>query len=233
MIKNFLHFEEVSFLGIEHLRDPATLLSNLLLFFVGFWCYRRVAKFNNNVSPEVQISARGWSLFFLFGSIAYLFGVPVHGFSYYFPIKIHFGIWLVMGWFQNLAVVFVQLAFAQIYFPKQFKWIRPLVWIQFIGFCALMAYIRKFAAVNIDVALALVPIALWNISMHAKKRTPSSLIGWGILFAIIPAIVVVLKLMPSPWFNYNDIAHILLTGSLLIICRGVLNTFSSAEKSIA
>lgn len=200
---------------------------------VGFWCYRRVAKFNNNLSPEVQISARGWSLFFLFGSIAYLFGVPIHGFSYYFPENIHFGIWLVMGWFQNLAVVFVQLAFAQIYFPKQFKWIRPLVWIQFIGFCVLMAYIRKFAAVNIDVALALIPIALWNISMFVKKRTPSALIGWGILFAIIPAIVVVLKLMPSPWFNYNDIAHILLAGSLLIICRGVLNTFSSSQKSTA
>jgi hypothetical protein len=230
MIKNFFHFEEVSVLGIDHLRDPATIITNLLLFAIGFWCYQRISKFQSSSNPVVRAEATGWGAFFICGSIAYLIGVAVHGFSWYIPEKTHFAVWLVMGWMQILAAAFAQFATAKRYFPNQLKWIRVLIIIQFIFFCGLMVFIRKFGAVNIDVAAALVPVACWHIYLHSKKRLASPLVGWGIFFAGIAGIVVVFKLMPSPWFSFNDIAHVILMGSLLIICSGLEKNFSAGDS---
>lgn len=230
MIKNFIHFKEVSFGGLEHLRDPATIITNLLLFGVGLWCYGKISRFNSSPNTQISIEARGWSLFFLFGSIAYLIGVPVHGFSWYIPEQTHFYIWLFMGWVQNFSIAFAQFATTRWYFPNAMKWIGPLIVIQFIFFCWLMVYIRKFAAVNIDAVVALVPIAGWHIYLHSKKKIASPLVGWGILFAGLAGVVVVFKLMPSPWFNYNDIAHVMLVVSLLMIYSGLVRNFSASAS---
>lgn len=231
MIRNFHHFKEISAFGFEHLRDPGTILTNILLFSVGFWCYRRISKFKSSADPQTSIEARGWSLFFLFSSMAYLSGVPVHGFSWYFPQEIHFYIWLAMGWMQNLAVVFAQFATAKWYFPGQVKWIRPLIILQFAFFCALMIFIRKFAAVNIDVALAMVPIACWNFYLHSKKKLATGRVGWGILFAAIAGVAVIFKIMLTDWFSYNDIAHVLVVGSLLIIYSGLVKNFRARDNA--
>ena len=216
MIQNFRHFIETSVLGIGHLRDPTAIICNLLLGLTAFFCFRHLSKIK---SDDGEIF--GWKYFFLFGSVAYLIGIVVHGFSYYIPELTHFWIWVTMGWFQIVGVFFAQLGYARKIFPKQIHWLKFVLMLQLIGFAALMVYIRRFGAVNIDIALGLLPIAGWNFYRNSKNKNVSNLIGWGILFAILPAVVVVLKLMPSPWLSYNDIAHLLLVISILIIFRGV------------
>ena len=203
------------------IRDPITASSNLLLFLIGLWCYSRIRKIKRHESSDLNAGLRGWELFFLVSAFAYLIGIPVHGFSFYIPVEIHFWIWIGMGWTQNVAVACAQLGTAKQYFSTKLKWIRPLIYVQLIFFSALMVYIRKFGAVNADTAVALIPIAVLNICLYAKKKNASCLIGTGILFASLPAIVVILKFMPAPWLSYNDIAHFLLIGSLLMICKGV------------
>jgi hypothetical protein len=216
----FHFFSQYDFCGVV-IRDPITSVGNLLLALTGFWCFRKIAKFATGASEEVRAGVRGWQLFFLISAIAYSFGIPVHGFSYYIPVKIHFPLWITMGWIQILAIYFVQAGTAKRYFPDQLKWIRPLAILQFLFFCWLMTYIRKFGAVNIDIAVGLIPIAILNLYLYSKKKNSSSLIGWGILFAAIPALVVAFKIMFAPWFSYNDFAHIALLVSLLMICRGL------------
>ncbi len=227
MIKNFIHFEEISFLGLEHFRDPATVLTNILLFIVGFVCFLRLSKFKNNSTASITRQARGWRLFFLFSSFAFLLGVPIHGFSWYIPEQTHFYVWLLMGWIQNLALVFAQFATLQHYFPKQEKWIRPLILVQFVFFCWLMFFIRRFGAVNVDAALALLPIAIWNFFLHSKNKLASGLVGWGVFCASLGGVVVVFKLMPSPWFTYNDIGHLILVVSLVLMYKGLVKNFIS------
>ncbi len=226
------YFKETSFLGLEHFRDPATVITNLLLFCVGFWCFLKISKFKSSPHAQIKTEAHGWSLFFLFSSIAYLLGVPVHGFSWYIPVQTHFYIWLMMGWMQIFAATFAQIATAKWYFPKQFGWLRVLIVLQFLFFCWLMVYIRMFAAVNIDVALALVPIAFWNIFLFSKKKIATARVGTGILFAAIAAIFVVLKVKLTDWFTYNDIAHVVLTASLLLIYSGLVKHFRSLSGTL-
>jgi hypothetical protein len=226
MIKNFLHFSEISVFGIDHLRDPATVITNIILFIVSFWSYRKILKEFSPAAEPVKSEARNWAFFFLFGSFAYLIGVPVHGFSWYFSELNHFYTWLVMGWMQILAVAFAQFATAKRYFPENLKWIRPLIMLQFIFFCTLMVFIRKFAAVNIDAALGLVPIAIWHISLYRKNKLATPMVGWGILFSALGGVAFILKIMISPWFSYNDLAHVFLTVSLLLIYSGLKKNFS-------
>jgi hypothetical protein len=218
---SFHVFNTYDFHGLM-IGDPITAASNLLLFMVGIWCYRRMKKISGGtISAEMNAGVQGWKLFFVVSAIAYLVGVPVHGFSYYIPPEIHFWMWIAMGWIQMTAVACVQLGTAKQYFPLQLKWIRPLVFVQLILCASIMVYIKKFGAVNADIAIGLIPIAIWNIYLYSKKRNASYLMGAGILFAIIPAVIVILKFMPAPWLTYNDIAHFLLIISLLVICRGV------------
>lgn len=217
---SFRVFFQYDFFGIV-IGDPITACSNLLLFFIGLWCYRRVRKINTNVSPELAAGLHGWELFFRISAFAYLVGVPVHGFSYYMHPDFHFWLWVTMGWIQMIGVACVQIGTAKQYFPKQVSWIRALVLLQFIFFCTLMVWIKKFGAVNTDISIGLIPIAAWNIYLYAKGKVKSYLVGAGILFAGIPAIVVGLKWMPTSWMSYNDVAHFLLIVSLLVICRGV------------
>jgi hypothetical protein len=219
----FNHYE---FLGL-HIGDPITAASNLLLFVVGVWCSRRVAKAGRTIdgktiSPEMSAGLRGWQFFFLISAFAYLCGVPVHGFSYYFSHDAHFWMWITMGWIQMFAVAFVQFGTAKQYFPSHLKWTRVLIIVQFIFFGALMVWIKRFGAVNTDIALGLIPIAILNICLYRKGKAASYLMGAGILFAAIPAIIVAFKWMPAPWLSYNDMAHFLLIISLLIICRGII-----------
>ncbi|CAN5222795.1 hypothetical protein BH09BAC5_BH09BAC5_01550 [soil metagenome] len=231
MIKNFLHFQEVSVFGIDHFRDPATVITNIILFAIAIAAFLKLSKFKTDSNPEIKVLSSGWRLFFLFGAFAYVTGVPVHGFSWYIPEQTHFYIWIFMGWVQNLAVVFAQFATATVYFPKQLRWIKPLIIIQFVFFCGLMVYIRRFGAVNIDVAIALVPIACLHIYLFSKKRLATSMVGWGILFSALAGIAFVFKLMIGTWFSYIDIAHVILAGSLLLIYSGLVKNFRSASNS--
>jgi len=212
MIKFFTEIH----LGSLVIRDPFTSVTNILLCLVGVKCFLRVYRLREKAADMF-----GWSMFFLFGAIAALMGVVVHSFSYYIPVETHFWIWIVMGWMQNISVSFAQMGTLRRYFPAELSWTRPLIIFQLLVFSALMIYIRKFGAVNAQVALGLLPIAGLNFCLYAKKKNASALIGWGIVAAAIPGLIVALKLMPSPWFNYNDIAHVLLMGCVMIICRGV------------
>ncbi|HET6990344.1 MAG TPA: hypothetical protein VFJ43_03425 [Bacteroidia bacterium] len=223
---DFHYFSQYEFHGLI-IRDPITSIGNLFLCLIGLWCFRKIAKFKSSQSEEIRAGVRGWQLFFLISAIAYSFGIPVHGFSYYIPAEIHLPIWITMGWIQISGIYFVQVGTAKRYFPEKLKWIRPLAIFQAVFFCALMVYIRKFGAVNIDIAVGLIPIALWNLYLYSKKKNSSSLIGWGILFAGIPGLVVAFKIMFAPWFSYNDFAHLALVVSLLMICRGLVKCLES------
>jgi hypothetical protein len=224
----FLFFSQYEFHGLI-IRDPITSIGNLLLCLIGIWCFRKISRFKTNQLENVKAGVRGWQLFFLISAIAYSIGIPVHGFSYYIPDRIHLWMWLTMGWTQIAGIYFVQVGTAKRYFPDQLKWIRLLALFQFLFFCALMFCIRRFGAVNVDIAVGLIPIAIWNLYLYSKKKNSSSLIGWGILFAAIPALVVAFKIMFAPWFSYNDFAHLALIVSLLMICRGLVKCFETGK----
>jgi hypothetical protein len=206
-------FTELHLGGIV-LRDPATSLTNILIFLAGWVCFRRL---RNTAEDHV----RSWRIFFLFLGLAALVGVIVHGFSFYTPEKIHFWIWVAMGLIQNIGISFAQLATPRFYFPAQYKWIRALVALQFIALAILFIALGTYEAVKVHVALGLMPVMVWNFYRASRGEKHAAWISFGILVSASSAIVHTFKLSFSPWFNYNDIAHVFIVISLLMIGKGV------------
>jgi hypothetical protein len=211
MIKFFTEIH----LGGMVVRDPVTALTNVFIFLAGWWCWKQVKN-----SPATHV--KSWSWFFLLVGLASLIGVAVHGFSFYIPERIHFWTWIVMGLVQNLGVSFAQVATAQLYFSKQSRWITILVAGQYLAFAAILISFESYEAVKWHVALGMLPIMGWCMYRWAKGDRAAQWIATGILISGLTAAVHGFKVSISlEWFNYNDIAHLLVVASLLVMVRGV------------
>ncbi|HLG04029.1 MAG TPA: hypothetical protein VI731_10575 [Bacteroidia bacterium] len=207
MIKYFTELH----LGSLVLRDPATGLTNILIFLAGWLAYRQLKK----TSPS-----SAWRWFFIYIGISSLVGVIVHCFSYYTPEPIHFWIWITMGLIQNFGITCAQIGTAQQYFKKYLRPISMIAIIQFTALGLLFIFRGSYEIVKLHTAIGLVPVMIWYLYRGYFFR-PALWIGFGILFASISGIVHSLKLSFSPWFNYNDIAHVVLVVSLLMMGKGL------------
>lgn len=208
------YFAEIH-LGSLVLRDPVTAITNVLIFLAGWWCWKNI---RNTDSPAV----RYWRFFFLFVGLSSMVGIVVHGFSFYTPERTHFWIWIVMGSVQNLGISFAQLATSRQYFPKQYKWISALVLAQYVLLVAFFIHSEDYKAVKWHVAIGMLPVMGWNVYRWIKKEASAKWITLGVLVSGLTAAVHGFKISISlQWFNFNDIAHVLIVISLFLIYKGV------------
>lgn len=213
-------FSEIH-IGSLVMRDPVTALTNILIFLAGFWSWKQIRR------SEIS-SVKSWRWFFLFIGISSLVGVIVHGFSFYTPIKTHFWIWIAMGLIQNLGVSFAQIGTAQQYFPKQSKWITVLVVLQFLSAAAGQILSADYKWVKWHIAAGLLPVMIWHLYRWSKGEKNARWIGIGIAVSGITVLVHSLKISISEkWFNFNDIAHLLIVVSLLVM----VNCFTGKTES--
>lgn len=206
-------FSEIQ-LGSVIIRDPVTALTNILIFLAGYWCWRQIRN-------SEDASVKAWSKFFLFIGTSSLVGVLVHGFSYYFSLQTHFWIWITMSLIQNLAVSFAQTGTALRYFPKQKNWILVLIVLQFMGAAAGQIASADYKWAKWHIALGLLPVMGLYFARWANGEKKSKWIALGIAVSGITVAVHSFKISISKeWFNFNDIAHLLIVASLLIMIKG-------------
>jgi hypothetical protein len=205
---------EIEIAGVV-IRDPVTALTNIGIFATGLVCYLRLRK------PELQFPHRNWISFFLLVGIAALIGVVVHGFSFYTPADLHFHIWWTMGAVQGAGVSLAQFGFTSNVFARFRKLVIALVSLQFIAFAVLLYVTGSFKVAEVHVAVGLLPIMFYYLYMGMKGYRPELLIAVGILISGLTALVHTLKLSIDLWFNYNDLAHVLIMISMVVMYKGV------------
>jgi len=92
--------------------------------------------------------------------------------------------------------------------------------IQLLIFIPSVFIFQNFTVVSIDMALGLIPIMM--IHFKDSKTNPSSIwIAYGILISFLTAIVHFSKFSLHVYFNYLDIAHLLIMINLSVIFVGV------------
>lgn len=208
------YFSEIH-IGQVVVRDPVTAVTNILIFLAGWWSWKQIRR-------SKIVSVKSWSLFFLFIGLSSLIGVVVHGFSFYTPLRTHFWIWVVMGLVQNVGVSFAQIATAQRYFPRQSKWIIALVLIQFIVAGLAFIHYEHYKWVKWHIALGLLPVMGWYFYRWSNGDLKAKWIAIGIAISGITVAVHSFKISISEeWFNFNDIAHLLIVASLLVMVKGL------------
>jgi hypothetical protein len=197
------------------IRDPVTALTNIGIFAAGLVCFLRLKK------KKLQFPIRFWIYFFLLVGVSSLVGVIVHGFSYYTPPDVHFKIWWTMGVIQGAGITLAQFGFTSNVLTRFRMLVISLVTLQF-GVFAVMLYVKgTFDVAKIHVAIGLVPIMIYYMYKGFKGLKAEILVATGIIISTLTAIVHSLKLSISQWFNYNDIAHILIITSLIVMYYGV------------
>lgn len=211
-----IHYnEEIEVAGLI-IRDPVTALTNVAIFATGIICYLRLRK------QKLEFPNKNWIYFFLLLGISSLIGVVVHGLSYYTSEDLHFKIWWTMVAVQGAGVTIAQFGFASNVLSKFRMLVISVVALQFGAFVLCSYLIGTFAIAKIHLALGLLPIMLYYIYVALKGKRAEMLVATGLGISCLTALVHGLKISISlTWFNYNDISHVLIIASLVMMYAGV------------
>lgn len=212
-----IHYSIEISVGDIIIRDPVTVLTNLMIVATGVLIYRRL------LLPDIEYSpARTWRWFFMGIAASSLIGVIVHGFSYYTSLSTHRAIWLTMGFVQAAGISAAQLAAAQQHLPHLLRTLRPMIVVQLLLTLIALVVLQTYDVIKLHVAIGLIPVMSWKLTLSRRGFQYGSWIGGGILVSALTAAVHTFKISLSPWLNYNDIAHLLVVISLGMIGKGVV-----------
>lgn len=197
-------------------RDPVTALTNVLIFATALWWFRHLKKHSGS-----YVHSRFWARFTLGIGSASFIGAIVHGFSFYTDEDQHLIAWLLMCIVQGLGVSMAQVA---VFATASKQWrvgLFVFTGLQFFAFVGGLLQLQSYEIAKIHVALGLIPILIVYTLQGLRGDKGKTWIAAGILVSALTAVVHTLKLSFSVWFNYNDIAHMLIITSIILIGNGV------------
>lgn len=197
------------------IRDPVTAITNLGIFAAGLFCFLQLRK------QELDFPNKNWIYFFLLVGNSSLVGVIVHGLSFYTSPETHFKIWWAMGVIQGAGITLAQFGWASNVLKKIRFYVIAFCALQFGVFATLLYIYGTFTIAKIHIGLGLVPIMLYYIYKGVRGFKAEILVATGIGISALTALVHTLKISLGPWFNYNDISHVLIILSLIVMYRGV------------
>jgi len=220
----FDHMEQTMW-EINGLRiaEPMTVVTNMILFIVCTYCAVIVMRGSSGRYDFVK----KYSLFLLFTGIsALLGGIFSHGFKYYFGLSYSLPGWLIAlggAYYASVAAFRHGIAnnlWADLNLRKTVMVERLLLLLLFLAITLTMVYMH-FLIVTLYTAVCISIIGLIiEINIYRKTRNEGSylyIIGIGTGFLVL--FIYLFKLGLSASFNHNDVAHIIMTISMIILMR--------------
>lgn len=201
-----------------YLSEPVSSLSDILLAVLAFILYRRMRSFK-----KLKISEKDWARFFLFLAYSTFCGGLAHAIFNRESNPVYDVIWLLMQLFSGIAVYYALNAaiHSEIKYTRQQNFLRRAAYLQLLIFLPCVLYFFNFKVVAVNSSIAIV--ALLIIYLFSKQSTwvHRALITSGFLISVIAVYVNYTKTSLAPWFNHNDLSHVIMFLSLLLIYKGV------------
>ncbi len=201
-------------IGNVAIHEPVTVLTDCIITAFCFYFYIQLRKLNKDIVID------NWSIFFGLLGISTLFGAASHG-----VFLIHEGvgyktIWLPMQVINGIAIYFAQQATINSVLKNSKhinRWKKSYL-IQFVIFVIALMIFQKYLVTIIENFIGLLPIMI----LHLKaKDNYNKKIGYGFLVSFLTATVSISKFTLHAYFNYNDLAHVLIMISIFIIYIGI------------
>jgi hypothetical protein len=214
--------------GSFMLSEPITAITDVLLALLCF-----IIIFRLRVLKKETGSYSAWSFFFLGMGLSTLTGTIVHGCRHYQTEDAHYNTWMFMNVLSGLSVFFAQLATVKYIHQrsKHAKLLQTIAWIQLVCYFVLILIFRSFNVVKIQVAVAMIPVMIIHIAGFRKGIKGGGWVGAGIGMSFFSAVFHTFKISINEiWFNYNDLSHVFIGASFILIATGVLK---GAEKEAA
>jgi hypothetical protein len=195
--------------------EPVTILTNLLIAFFCFYAFSGCSRIKTKLATQ-------WAWFFMLIGISSLLGSVAHG--VHFQLGNSF-LQIVIFLMNSVSLVAIYFCFkaANITLAKgkgqnRFVDIFVITWIILLLVITFMQ--NNFVLIKIHAGIVLT----YSLIIHflANKKPGNAFIAWGIIISFLSIVVHSLHLSFSEWFNYKDIAHVIMVISLATIYRGVM-----------
>lgn len=198
--------------------EPTTAITDFMLAGFCVWCFYRLKKLIGKKDPLSP-----WNAFFLAVGVSTFMGGLAHSFSCLKQSIYYTTTWLIMQLFSGLSLFFAQqAAFSnEISNSKIGKSLRTLSILQIIVFSVLVVVFLDFKIVAINSFIGLVLLAYIFFPKTLIDWEYKTLICAGFLSSFLTIYINRTKLSFAHWFNHNDISHLVIFMSLLLIYKGV------------
>jgi hypothetical protein len=204
-------------LGDIVLHQPVTAITDFIVTALCFYFYNLL-----KLDDKSEKSVYYWRWFYLTLGISTFFGGCSHGFFTNHTDSGYQFFWLTMQLFNGFAVYAAQhatLTSALQHSKNKNLWNYISV-IQLILFVSSVFIFRNFIVVTIDIALGLIPVMVIHFK-DEQLNASSKWIAYGILVSFLTAVVHLSKFSLDVYFNYLDIAHVLIMINLSIMFVGI------------
>ena len=225
-------FEKIDFtlFGLD-LLEPNSLVGNLILFLFGIGLSIKVYRLNRS-----ELFFKYWMLFFIIFGFSFGFGGLGHVFFNYWGVPGKYAGWC----FSIVSIYFMERAMLSLYKDRLQSFLVLLSKLKLFFFLFLEVLVFTILDLDTNPQLGLVVPSI-NTAIGfvfclgflartlAKKINPAFNYFFLSIFILIPgAIVQAMKIGIVPWFDRNDISHLLLLFTILLHWKGI-KAYSSSK----
>jgi len=165
---------------------------------------------------------RMWSGFFLLMALATLAGAFKHGARHLMTEEWLLVVLALSNLGSAVATYFAQRAAIVSYSAPQWRAsYHGLVGLQ-LGLFVLMniAWGPELMILIVSMAIGLIPVLVVE-GIHARHLPGAGLVSAGLTISAASGLVYVVPVSLDPWLNHIDIAHVIMSGSLVLVLVGV------------
>jgi len=207
--------------------EPVTAITDVLLFLTSLYLGWRLIK----VIPMGN-SNKWWVYFIWFTSMPALLGAFNHAFyDYIYPVP-YIAIWITINVFVSFGIFCGEMACLNTYVkPKYYRRWTAFFLIKYLIIVVMLVVFKEATVYKINFGIGFAFI----IATLFIKKEEIEIGRWkilvGIFIVIVGGIIQSAKWAIDPlWFNGNDIAHLMICISIILISRGVRNSVLSVNK---
>lgn len=203
---------------LAFLSEPMTSITDFMLSAVAFYIF-----FSINKIESKKRSVINWSKFFLFLGFSTFFGGIAHAISDRQDNLIYDLVWLAMQLSSGISVFYAQSAAfrSEVRNRKTQRILHKISFIQLMLFIPSVIYFFSFKVVALNSSIGLIELVILFLPIGIQNWKHKALICSGVLISFLTVYVNTTKLSIASWFNYNDISHVIMFVSILMICKGV------------
>jgi hypothetical protein len=210
---------EISLITLSNsIAEPVSCITDIILAGVSYYFFVRLRYLKNSAIAE-----KHWASFFLFFGHSTFSGGLAHAICDRISNPAYDLVWLSMQLFSGAAVFYALNAAirSEIKHKGQQKYFLLATNIQLLIFLPCVFYFMHFKVVEVNLFISLVALLYIYIISFQTNWVHRALIGLGFLISGFTVYVHYKKVSLAWWFNHNDIAHVIMYLSLILIYKGV------------
>ncbi|MEZ5014715.1 MAG: hypothetical protein R2794_10535 [Chitinophagales bacterium] len=222
-----MEIETIRIAGLT-ISEPVTSFTDVILAIISIALCIRI-----RVRMHESYFTNAWRFFFLFMGLSTGIGAVAHGIGTLHSAAFS-TLWMVMNLCCSVAVYWALRAtilFTRITPPwnKIFQAVNVGTLISFIG---LTLFNNDFEIFKIHAAVGLFLIFLTHLIAYFRSHQGSGWIVSGMLLSFLTVLIHTRQISISNWFNYKDISHVIMMGSLLLIYGGIYRMSRNLRLSV-